>query len=144
MLLKDEVELLRRIPLFAHMAPARLKLLAFASERISFAPGELMGRQGDPGDAVYVILTGSAEVVIELEDGSERKVAELGESAVIGEVAVLADVPRTATMRALCELSVLKIGRDEFLNLLREFPDIAMEVMRILAQRLSWALGELS
>lgn len=144
MALKDEVEMLRRIPLFANIEPSRLKLLAFASQRLCFAPGELVGRQGETGDAVYVILEGTLEVYIELESGGERPVAELGPSSAFGEVAVLGNVPRTASGRAKTELTVLKIGRDEFLDLLREFPGAALEIMRILARRLSWALSELS
>ena len=64
MTIDQEVELLRNIPLFAKVDPAKLKLLAFASERAVFAPGETLFHQGDPGDAAYIIMDGEAEVLI--------------------------------------------------------------------------------
>ena len=56
MQLKDEVDLLRRVPLFAGVAPSKLKLLAFTSDRVSYRPGDVLFKQGDPGDAAYVVL----------------------------------------------------------------------------------------
>ncbi|MGE0212842.1 MAG: cyclic nucleotide-binding domain-containing protein, partial [Parvibaculaceae bacterium] len=61
MLLKDEVGLLKKVPLFAQMDPAKLKLLAFTSERMAFQPGQVLFRQGDQGDAAYVIISGDAD-----------------------------------------------------------------------------------
>ncbi|TCO77537.1 cyclic nucleotide-binding protein [Plasticicumulans lactativorans] len=144
MLLKDEVELLRRIPLFAHIEPSRLKLLAFTSERLVFEADEVICRRGDPGDAAYVVLMGSADVLVEQPDGSQVKIATLERDAVVGEIAVLADVPRTATVRAATRFEVLRIAKNDFLQLIRDFPEVAIEVLRTLARRLSWALGELA
>jgi len=64
MQLKDEVELLRRVPMFAQIAPSKLKLLAFTSDRVSYRPGEVLFNQGDPGDAAYVVLSGTADVLV--------------------------------------------------------------------------------
>jgi len=71
--LTEEVELLRKIPLFAAIAPAKLKLLAFASERKVYKPGQNLFKQGDPGDAAYVVVNGAAEVVIEDEENQVWK-----------------------------------------------------------------------
>ena len=76
MLLKDEVEMLRRVPLFSKIAPAKLKLLAFASERLNCRDGQNLFRQGDPGDAAYVVLSGTADVLVNAE-GGEVKVADV-------------------------------------------------------------------
>ncbi len=69
MSLKQEFELLRRVPLFAEVEPSRLKLLAFMSERVGFDPGKLIMRQGDPADAAYLIIEGHAEVFAETPAG---------------------------------------------------------------------------
>lgn len=143
MLLKDEVDLLRKVPLFAQVEPAKLKLLAFTSSRMVFQPGQELFRQGDPGDAAYLIISGQAEVVAETPAG-EVPVATVGQNAVVGEIAILCDVPRTATVRAGTRLETLKIEKEHFLRLLREFPNIAVEVMRELADRLIKTTGELS
>ncbi|TIR56227.1 MAG: Crp/Fnr family transcriptional regulator, partial [Mesorhizobium sp.] len=56
MLLKDEVGMLQRVPLFSGIEPTKLKLLAFTSDRVSYSAGQILFRQGDEGDAAYVIL----------------------------------------------------------------------------------------
>jgi len=143
MILKDEVELLRRVPLFAGVEPSKLKLLAFTSDRMSFEAGQILFEQGDPGDAAYVVLHGSAEVLVN-RAGSQIKVADLEKNAIVGEIAILCDVPRTATVRAQDRLETLKISKDQFLRLLAEFPDMAIEIMRVLADRLGRTTAELS
>ncbi len=143
MILKDEVELLRRVPLFAGVEPSKLKLLAFTSDRMSFEAGQTLFEQGDPGDAAYVVLNGSAEVLVN-RAGAQIKVADLEKNAIVGEIAILCDVPRTATVRAQDRLETLRISKDQFLRLLAEFPDMAIEIMRVLADRLGRTTAELS
>ena len=135
MTIDEEVELLRKIPLFAKVDPAKLKLLAFASERAVFAPGELLFNQGDPGDAAYIIIGGEAEVLIS-GTGGPIAVATVGKNVFVGEIAILCDVPRTASIRAVSALTTLRITKDLFLRMLMDFPAIGIEVMRVLAQRL--------
>lgn len=135
MSLNEEVDLLKTVPLFAKMEPAKLKLLAFTSERLTFDRGQELCHQGDPGDAMYVILAGAADVIIDGKTG-EIKVAELARNAFFGEIAILCDVPRTATIRATDQLVTLKITKDMFYRLVQEFPALAVEVMRVLAHRL--------
>ncbi|MGH6620424.1 MAG: cyclic nucleotide-binding domain-containing protein, partial [Alphaproteobacteria bacterium] len=69
MTLQEEVHLLRRVPLFSRIDPARLKLLAFTSDRLVFAPDDVLFEQGQAGDAAYLILSGSAEVEIDTPGG---------------------------------------------------------------------------
>ena len=135
MSLNEEVELLKTVPLFAKMEPAKLKLLAFTSERMTYDSGEELCHQGETGDAMYVILAGSADVIIDGRSG-EIKVAELSRNAFFGEIAILCDMPRTATIRATDRLVTLKITKDMFYRMVQEFPSLAVEVMRVLAHRL--------
>jgi CRP-like cAMP-binding protein len=143
MLLKDEVELLRQVPLFAGIEPAKLKLLAFTSERLAFEPGQTMVAQGDPGDAAYLILKGKAEVLV-TRMGHTIKVAEIGANAIVGEIAILCDVPRTATVKAVDRLETLRIAKEHFLRMLAEYPEMAIEIMRVLADRLGKTTAELT
>ncbi|MFC3227283.1 cyclic nucleotide-binding domain-containing protein [Marinibaculum pumilum] len=135
MSLHEEVELLRNIPMFAKIEPSKLKLLAFTSERLTFRDGEVLFRQGDPGDAAYIIVNGRADVIVDTPNGPLR-VAELKKNDFVGEIAILCDVPRTATIAAASELVTLKISKDLFFRLVTEFPQMAVEIMRVLAQRL--------
>lgn len=135
MSLQQEVDLLRKIPMFSNIEPAKLKLLAFTSDRLSYGAGDVLFRQGDPGDAAFVIVKGRADVSIDTESGL-LKVATLEDNDFVGEIAILCDIPRTATVTASSDLVTLRIKKDLFFQLIGEFPEIAVEVMRELARRL--------
>jgi CRP-like cAMP-binding protein len=141
--LSEEVDVLRRIPLFAAIDPGKLKLLAFASDRMIYRDKQAVFHQGETGDAAYVIVRGNADVVVETPT-EEIVVAKLGENAVVGEIAILCDVPRTATLRANGELVALKIKKEHFLGLMVDFPKLGIQVMRELALRLSRTTAELT
>jgi CRP-like cAMP-binding protein len=143
MLLRDEVETLRQVPLFSRIAPAKLKLLAFTSDRVSYRAGDVLFHQGDPGDAAYVILSGKADILTDSPNG-EIKVAELDYNAIVGEIAILCDISRTATVRAAMPLEALRIRKDDFLKLLGDYPEMTIEVLRSLADRLARTTVELA
>jgi CRP/FNR family cyclic AMP-dependent transcriptional regulator len=133
--LQEEVELLRNIPLFAKIELSKLKLLAFTSERLIYSEDEILFSQGDPGDAAYIIINGEADIVVNTP-GGPLVIATLKQNEIVGEIAILCDVPRTATVRAKTELTTLRISKELFFNLTIEFPEIAVEIMRELAHRL--------
>ena len=134
----DDVEARKRMELFAKVEPAKLKLMAFAAERAQFRKGEEMFHQGDIADAAYIILDGRADVVIDTP-GGPLKVADVKRDAFVGDMAILCDVPRTATIVATEDLTALKITKDLFFRMVSDFPTISIEVMRVLAQRLQHA-----
>ncbi len=142
MSLTEEVELLRNIPLFCKIEPSKLKLLAFTSERLTFAQGQDLFRQGDIGDAAYIIVAGNAEVIVDTPDGP-LTVARVGKNDIVGEIAILCDVPRTATVTASSELTTLRISKELFFQLVGEFPQMALEIMRELAARLERTTAQL-
>ena len=135
MSLQEEVELLRNIPLFAKIEPSKLKLLAFTSERLTYPEQEVLFEQGDIGDSAYIIIGGEADIIINTPGGG-LVVATLKQNEIVGEIAILCDVPRTATVRAKTDLTTLRINKDLFFSLIVEFPEIAVEIMRELAHRL--------
>ncbi|MBA5776404.1 Crp/Fnr family transcriptional regulator [Stappia sp. F7233] len=143
MTLESEVEALRRVPLFRGIDATKLRLLAFISERTHFRDGEHLCNQGDQGDSAFIILEGTADVRVKTPEG-ERSVAQVGQHAIVGEIAILCDVPRTATLVALGDMDVLTVSKEDFLKLLKEFPEIALEVMRTLAQRLEKTTQDLA
>lgn len=135
MTLDTEVQALRQVPMFRDIDPGRLKLLAFTSERVSYAAGQTLFEQGDMSDAAYVILAGTAEVLIDTA-GGRLAVASLGTSDLLGEMGILSDAPRSATIVARDDLLALRIDKRVFLELLGQFPQMAIAVMRELAKRL--------
>jgi CRP/FNR family transcriptional regulator, cyclic AMP receptor protein len=143
MSLKQEFELLRRVPIFAEIEPARLKLLAFMSERVGFDPGKLLMRQGDPADAAYLIIEGDVEIVLETPAG-QFTVATLGANEIVGDMGILGNVPRAATVRAKDRVIALRISKEPFMRMVREFPSMAVSIMQELAQRLESTNRQLS
>jgi CRP/FNR family transcriptional regulator, cyclic AMP receptor protein len=140
--LNEEVELLRNIPMFSKIDPSKLKLLAFASERVIFGQGQELFHQGDSGDTAYIIIEGNANVLID-SPGGELAVAKIGKNELVGEIAILCDVPRTATLRADDQVTTLAISKDLFFQMVREYPDMGIEIMRELAQRLEQTNAQL-
>lgn len=138
-----EVNALQRTPMFQGVDASRLRLLAFMGEDRTFRDGEYVVRQGDASDSAYLILDGRAEVEVSF-GGSSTVVASLGPSEVFGEIAMLCETPRTASVRASGELRTLMFEREGMLRLLREFPEMAIEMSRSLAQRLERTTGELA
>jgi CRP-like cAMP-binding protein len=134
MSIHEEVEMLKAVPIFSKVEPAKLKLLAFTGERLTFDAGQELFHQGDMGDAMYVILNGSADVIIDTP-GGPLKVAELQRNGFVGEMAILCDVPRTATIKAHEKVTALKIPKEMFFRIVAEFPQVAIEIMRELAHR---------
>jgi CRP-like cAMP-binding protein len=148
--LLQEFELLRQIPFFADMEAPRLKLLAFMSQRVAYDAGNTLFRQGDAADAAYLIIEGEADIVVDTPTGPVS-IATLRANDILGEMAILCDVPRTATVQAKTRLVALRIAKEPFLRMVREFPNMAASIMRELAHRLErtnqqllGALSELS
>ena len=142
MSINEEVELLQQIPLFAKIEPSKLKLLAFTSERLTFRADEELFHQGDVGDAAYIIIGGEADVILTTDSG-DILVATFKRNDIVGEIAILCDVPRTATVKAKEEVEVLKISKDLFFRMVGEFPQMAVEIMRELALRLDRTTDQL-
>ena len=135
MSLNKEAELLKDLPLFSKVDLAKLKLLAFTSERLIYEDNEIVFNEGDDGDAAYIILDGTA--VVSIAQGSKSlELDRIKRGGFVGDISLLCDVPRTATITAKDALTTLQIKKDTFFNLIAEFPEIAIEMMRVLASRL--------
>lgn len=131
----DAVAVLRTISLFAELDPATRKLLAFSSSYLTFQAGEALFHQGSPTDSVYVIDDGEVDVIVE-RDGHEVVVARLGRHDLFGEIGVFRNAPRSATIRAVGAVKVLKIDADVFLKAVTANGEAALAVMRILSDKL--------
>ena len=132
----DAIAILRRIPLFSKLDSAKLNLLAFSSISLTFEEGEELFREGDPADGAYVIEEGEVDVLTG-QDGRRVKIGRLGKSDLFGEMALILNRTRSATICAAQHLKVLKIDPDVFLRLVTENPDAALTIMRSLSEKLT-------
>lgn len=135
MLYGDVISILRGIPLFCRLEPAKLKLLAFSSAYLTCEPGEALFHEGEPADAAFVIRSGEVEVVSG-KPGDEVVLGTLGKNDLFGEMALILNEPRSATIRAVGPLEVVKIDADVFLRLVTENPETALAVMRSLSEKI--------
>jgi CRP-like cAMP-binding protein len=109
---------------------------------LTFQSGHSLFRQGDPGDAAYIIVEGTADILVDTPSGPIT-VATLAKNDIVGEIAILCDVPRTATVTAMGELVTLKITKDLFFRMVTDFPEMGVEIMRVLAHRLEQTTAQL-
>ncbi len=137
------VQVLQEMPLFRNIDLKRLRVVAMMGESQAYRARERLFEKGDEGDAAYIVLDGEVEVLVPAE-GGEQSVAILGKGEIFGELAVICDQTRSSAIAARSELEVLRLDRNVVLNLMREFPDISLEMVRILGGRLERTTQELS
>ena len=133
--LTTEAEMLRKVPMLSRLDLSKLKLLAFTSELCTFEGGEVLFEAGDAPDSAYVIMEGAVEIVAETEAGPVVE-AVLGTNELFGELGVLTNSPRSATIRARDEIVALRITDEMFFKLLAENPEVSLDVMRQLSEKL--------
>ncbi len=129
-------EVLRRIWLFSGLSQDQLDAISSFTFRATFSPGELIVEEGRTGNGCYVIMAGEVEVVKGLGAESQRVLARRGSGEVFGEMALLGEWPRTASIRALGQVECLGIDRWVFLSQLEGQPQVAIKMLQVLAQRL--------
>ncbi len=134
----DRILFLRKAPLFADLSSADLKQVAAISEEMFFADGDVLTEQDEPGDEMYVIVSGEVRVCVRKEDRqvemARRKTGEF-----VGELAVVNREPRMATLIASGDVHALCIDRQSFEGLLRERPEVSLVVIKVLSKRLKEA-----
>ena len=138
-----DAELLAQIPFFSGLDRSRLKLLAFTSDRQTLEAQENLIVQGDRGDMAYVVVDGTFSIVVETTQG-RVKVSDAGRGGVIGELALLCEAPRTATVQASKRSTVLKIDKEVFIRLIKDNPGVGANLSRILASKLEAMMRSMS
>ena len=130
----EKLALLNSIPLFRFMDDPHLVLLARNCDALNVSKGERLFNQGDPGDALYIIVDGKATIL--MSDGEqERQVGESGINEVIGELALLSNEPRAASVEAATDLAVLRLKQDVFTNMLQSNGEIAYQILQVVVGR---------
>ncbi|MDH4345588.1 MAG: cyclic nucleotide-binding domain-containing protein [Thermoleophilia bacterium] len=127
-----KAELLRSVPLFSECSKRELGDVAELADELSVPAGTALMREGERGREFVVLVEGTVKVT-----RKGRKVAELGDGDFVGEIALVADVPRTATVVASSPLRMLVVSDRAFQRLLRQQPALAAKVMRSLGERLA-------
>jgi CRP-like cAMP-binding protein len=126
-----KVELLKKVPLFADCSKAELRTLAKSADEIDLREGTVMTREGRPGREFFVLIEGTARV-----SRNDRKLAELKGGDWFGEIALITNRPRTATVTATSAVDVLVITDRRFRSVVETMPTIALKVLSSVGDRL--------
>ncbi|HEV2993212.1 MAG TPA: cyclic nucleotide-binding domain-containing protein [Acidimicrobiia bacterium] len=125
-------EWLQRVPLFRGLSKKQLRLVSSLATRLDEPAGAVLTKEGRSGHEFVIVLDGEIEV-----RKGDRVVATRGPGSYVGEIALLDNRPRTATVVAKTPVVIEVIGRREFRGLLAETPELADEIMATMAQRLA-------
>jgi CRP/FNR family cyclic AMP-dependent transcriptional regulator len=129
-----KIALIRKIPLFTHCTGRELGEIAAIADELDLKDGTELTSEGKAGREFFVIVEGTADVLI---DG--KLISSLRQGDFLGEIALITDQPRTATVKAKCPVRVLVITARDFRALLAHSPEIQRKVLLAMAERLSTA-----
>jgi len=127
--------MLRHVAVFAPLTDAEVETLAERAVRRSYGPNDRVVVQGDDGASLFYVRSGALEVLVRQPDGHDLTVATLEEGAVFGEAALLTGAPRSATIRAIGEATLLEIGREALQPSIERRPQLVIELALLLAAR---------
>lgn len=126
----DKAALLRAVPLFADLDARSIQAIALLAREREARPGEVLMREGEPGDEFVVIVEGTVHV-----EQAGEPVRSLLAGGFLGEVALVEHAPRTATAKCVTACRLLTLGHFEFDRLLATFPDVRTKVLAAMARR---------
>ena len=132
----EDISLLE-IPLFSGLDRINLAKLIPELERVGYKPGEILFKQGDPGDSLSIIIDGTARVLRSDYEKKDQEIATLGPKECFGEMALFTGEPRSASIQAVTELSTLRLSKERFNNLLNKHHSLAIYFAGVLAKRLA-------
>lgn len=130
---------LRGIQIFEGLSVGELAAIASVTEEIVFPPGETVIREGEPGDTMYLVIKGEVSVLKGQQGDGGTKEIELDRIRAgdyFGEMALVEDVVRSATVRTSQESTLLVLDKQEFAEIVKEYPQIALHICKVLSQRI--------
>ena len=122
------VDLLGGLDLFASLSDVEIEQLAGKVREVAWEPGEIVFREGDAGDDCYVINSGRVKIMRRLADGQPIALAQLGQGAIVGELALFTSDPRSATMQTVEPTTAVAISRDALMGILRGNAEAAISM----------------
>ena len=126
-----KIELLKRVPLFADCSKRELQEISLVADEVDVPAGFQLTREGASGQELVLIVDGAADVI-----RRGRKINTVGSGDFVGEIALVTDVPRTATVRTTEPTQAIVLTRRDFRALMKRVPSIQMKVLEALAARL--------
>ena len=131
---------LKKVPLFSSFELEGLLRLKEMTETVSCRAGDFVFHEGESGDRAYIIVSGSVEVV-KSEGAEETIIATLEKPAYFGEMAIIENQPRSASIRAKSDCVFLAIDGFEFRNLIKTNAELAFNIIKVFSGRIRGMMG---
>jgi CRP-like cAMP-binding protein len=135
----EKIIFLKEVPFFQSMTIKQLQVLSHVCEEEFFVEDQRIFSQGDPGGALYVIVSGRVGIEQEKRKGSFARLATLETHSYFGEMTLFDNGPRSASAIALQNTLTLRLRRDPLITLARQYPDLSLELIKVLSERLRQA-----
>ncbi len=130
---------LRRVPLFCHLSLDELQAIAQQTELLGFLPGEIVVREGEPGEELYVLIEGEVDALIGYGTPGEFCASHLVAPTSFGELSVIDGAPRSATIRVTHEARLLALKGSVLRDIMREVPQVAIDLLRAVTAKVRTA-----
>jgi CRP/FNR family cyclic AMP-dependent transcriptional regulator len=137
-------DILRAVPFFQELAPSELDLIVSLGHVVAYPKDMVLFREGDKGEALYVVIEGAVRIVKSTPDAADGAMAFLERGGCFGEMALVDDFPRSATAIAQEDSVVLFLEREAVLDLFREAPAVGWKILWAFCRNLSLRLREAS
>jgi CRP-like cAMP-binding protein len=132
----DKIQFLRQVSLFRSLSDKALIDLSAITIEQNVAPKTMVFKEGDKGDALYIIKSGKVNILKRNSAGVDSVLVSLGKGAVIGDMAIIDEQPRSASVATIQESTFLIITKDDFRNLLGDVPEISFQILKLTTERL--------
>jgi hypothetical protein len=132
----DKIMHLRRIQIFEGLSVTELAAVASVTDEVVFQPGKTVIKEGEPGETMYLMMEGEVSVNKSHGEGREIELDRISAGDYFGEMALFEDIPRSATIRTEQESRLLVLHKREFAEIVREYPQIALHICKVLGERL--------
>lgn len=132
----DKIQFLRQVALFRSLSDKALLDLSAITIEQTIPPKNMVFKEGDKGDALYIVKNGKVNILKRNSSGADSVLVSLGKGAVIGDMAIIDEQPRSASVATVQETTFLILTKDDFRNLLADVPEISFQILKLTTERL--------
>lgn len=133
--MEDKIQLLKKQDLFKDLDDIQLEAISKSLTSVDFAAREILIEQSDTSNNTYFIISGTVNIYTLSEEGEQTNIAILGPGEVVGELSLIDDEPRSATVQAIQDTETFLLTGEKFHQILRTYPEIAIRLLQTLAKR---------
>jgi CRP/FNR family transcriptional regulator, cyclic AMP receptor protein len=139
----EKILFLKRQEMFEGMTSEQLRIISSICTEEDYLQSEIIFEEGDIGDRMYIVVSGEIEIYKEGKNNEKIHLANLDKDKIAGEFSTLTDQTRNASGRAASDLKVLTIEKEEFRQVIREYPELAFEIFKVLIKKMNNANAQI-